>query len=420
MSPQRQGIGSRAYGRTLVGLTDQAVSAIGNVAMSLGVASQLTAGDFGRFSLVFACYLVAVGLSRAINSEPMVVLASGEAPVSGAGGRHGASLAGALVAGVGLAALLAAGGLVFQAPFIWAVLLPLPLLLMQDAVRNALLVDARPGSALFNDGVWTLLQLAGLFVLIRVHAGELWQYLATWGLAGAVAGLIGLWQLRTRPRISILLDQLRAQKELSRRYALEYLSGAGALQLVNLAIATFVGVTALGAIRGAQVILGPFNQLLTGLTLVAMPEMVRLASRDLSRLPKVSLLLAGGMASVVLAGTFLLLFMPESIGEALLGDTWSSSRGLLIPVGVTIAGNMFTLGALLGLRALADPHASLRGRLASVTLLLGIAMTTIVVTHSTWAIAWSITVSVWLATIVWWRLFRASFVLHTKAIEGAA
>ena len=134
--------------RASIGLADQAVSALGNVTLSLAVATSVTTIEFGRFSLVLLLYFTACGVSRALNSEPVVV---GNSQNHSSDNRlvHGYAFAGALSAGaLASVGLLAAAAVGAQAPDLVVLAALLPLLLLQDAVRVALLVDARPGAAL--------------------------------------------------------------------------------------------------------------------------------------------------------------------------------------------------------------------------------------------------------------------------------
>src|SRR5262245_15550550 len=112
------------------GLADQALSSATNVALTVVIAREVGAADLGAFGVAYAAYLILVGLSRAVCSEPLLVR-------HGQGGARestGIALSCGVVAGVllyGVALVLggrAGSALVPLALF-------LPALLLKDAWR---------------------------------------------------------------------------------------------------------------------------------------------------------------------------------------------------------------------------------------------------------------------------------------------
>jgi hypothetical protein len=390
--------------RASIGLADQAVSALGNVTLSLAVATSVTTIEFGRFSLVLLLYFTACGVSRALNSEPVVV---GNSQNHSSDNRlvHGFAFAGALSAGALASVGLLAAAAVVRAPDLVVLAALLPLLLLQDAVRVALLVDARPGAALANDLVWTGAQIAGVVILLETQSGTALRFLAVWGCTGALAALLGLCQISVAPRFRGLGHRFVEIRPLGMRFATEYVTGAGALQLVFFGIAGVAGLATVAAIRGAQVILGPLNQLLTGLTLAGMPEVTRVAAHRRSRLPAVTGLMSSGAALVGAICVAVALQIPDELGRRLLGDTWAQAKAVLLPVGITICGNMATLGALLGLRALRNARVSLFARAVSALLLVACVAPGLATGASATGLAWLMTAAVWCSVIVWWTAF---------------
>jgi len=97
-------VGTRTVGGAFWGLLDQALSSLTNFALTFTAARSLDPHAFGGFSLAFAAYLLALGFSRSVGSEPLVVRFSGareeewRAAVREAAGM---ALAGALLAGSG-------------------------------------------------------------------------------------------------------------------------------------------------------------------------------------------------------------------------------------------------------------------------------------------------------------------------------
>ena len=131
-------------GRASWGLADQALSSLTNFALSLLVAREVGIDQLGVFSLVFATYLLALGVSRSLNSDALAVRYSAAGEPAW---REGAAAAAGAAVGLGLAAGLAcalaglvADGLLGDALVVLG--LGLPGLLLQDVWRFAFV--ARP------------------------------------------------------------------------------------------------------------------------------------------------------------------------------------------------------------------------------------------------------------------------------------
>ena len=59
--------------KSVWGLADQALSSATNVALTIVVAREVGTADLGAFGVAYAAYLILVGLSRAVSSEPLLV-----------------------------------------------------------------------------------------------------------------------------------------------------------------------------------------------------------------------------------------------------------------------------------------------------------------------------------------------------------
>ena len=59
---------------------DQLLSSLTNLGLALLVARELDADDFGSFTLVYGCYVFAVGVSKALTSEPLLVRHTADSP----------------------------------------------------------------------------------------------------------------------------------------------------------------------------------------------------------------------------------------------------------------------------------------------------------------------------------------------------
>lgn len=358
------GSGRRALaGRLSWGLADQAASSMTNFAVGIYVARSLGLAAFGVFSLAWVTYGVVLNVSRGVATDPLVVrfsavpAASWRAAVARS---SGAALAvGAAVGAVCLAAGLTLGGGVGAAFACLGVVLPG--LLLQDAWRFAFFAAGDGRKAFVNDVVWGVALVPALVVAARV--GGVAAFLLAWGGSAAVAAAYGCLQSGIRPRPGAARGWLREQSDLGGRYLVENVSLSGAGQLRAYGLGALAGVGAVGAVRGAELLLGPFLAVLMGLSLVTVAEAARVLKRAPHRLGTFCLLLGGGQAAAALLWGAALLLVPDRAGALVLGDVWHSAALLVVPATLGVAGAGLGTGAAAGLRALGAARRSLRAQL---------------------------------------------------------
>ncbi len=101
----------------------------------------------------------------------------------------------------------------------------------------------------------------------------------------------------------------------------ENVSNSGASPLRSYGLGVISGLAAVGAVRGAELLLAPFLAMLMGLSLVAVPEASRVARARPERLARFCLLLGGVQAFAALVwGLGLVFLVPDTLGMKLLGD----------------------------------------------------------------------------------------------------
>ncbi|MFF0560511.1 hypothetical protein [Streptomyces sp. NPDC004266] len=400
-------------GRLSWGLADQAASSMSNFVVGFYVARSLGVTAFGVFSLAWVTYGVVLGASRGLATDPLVVRFSGVSQTAwrGAAARStGASLAvGAAVGAVCLLAGLALGGGVGTAFACLGVVLPG--LLLQDAWRFAFFAAGAGRKAFVNDLVWGVALVPAMVVAARV--GSVAAFVLAWGASAAVAAAYGLLQSGVRPRTAEARGWLREQRDLGYRYLVENGSLSGAGQLRSYGLGVIVGVGAVGAVRGAELLLGPFLALLMGLSLVTVAEAARVLRRAPHRLGRFCLLLGGGQAVAALLWGAALLLVPDRLGELVLGDVWHSASELIVPATLGVAGAGLGTGAAAGLRALGAARRSLRAQLFAsacyVTGGLGGA-----VVAGTVGSAWGVAAATAAGSAVWWLQLRSASREHHR------
>jgi O-antigen/teichoic acid export membrane protein len=350
--------------RTVVwGILDQAVSSALNLAIGIGVARAVSAPAFGSFALAFTTYVLALGVSRALTSEPLLVRSSGtsrERWRAEAGDAIGtAGVVGAVVGMTLLAVAAATSGSLAVSFAIVGV--AMPALIVQDACRMAFFAAREPRRAFQNDLAW----LAALLPLLAVAsaAEELAFVLAVWAASAYGAALLALFQARILPRPVALPAWLTKHRALAPRFLTEFVIVSGAFQVALYAVAAFTGTEVVGALRGAVMLFGPVSVLMTGISFVAIPESIQLMRRSAEVFRRTTRRVALALASVCALWGLALLLIPDSLGTGLLGSSWQGARDASLPLSLAFAASGVTLVAVAALRAMAAAERSLRARL---------------------------------------------------------
>jgi hypothetical protein len=348
------------------GVADQALSSATNFGLTVAAARGLSREAFGAFGLAFTAYTFALGVARAIGGEPLLIRYS-KIPESswrsGVRESAGAVLMLGLVGTVaGLIAGSFAGGPLRSAFFALAVVLPG--LLLQDAWRFAFFASGRGRAAFMNDLVWAGVQFAALLILlVLAPSSSVGPLVLIWGGAATVAAAIGVLQSRAPPAIGRSVEWWRRQRDLVPRILGEFAAVSGASQAAIFGVGALAGLSAVGAIRGALMLMGPVNIVVLGMSLVAIPENVGLLKKSVSALRRGTLVYSVGLGALAATWGCLVLLVPASVGKAVLGETWTSARSALLGVILWQIGLAISVGPVASLRALAAIRRSLRVRL---------------------------------------------------------
>ncbi|WKU48992.1 hypothetical protein Q3V23_35735 [Streptomyces sp. VNUA116] len=398
-------------GRLSWGLADQAASSLSNFVVGIYVARSLGLAAFGVFSLAWVTYGVVLSVSRGLATDPLVVRFSGvpEASWRGAVARSsGAALGvGAAVGAASLVAGLAVGGSVGPAFACLGVVLPG--LLLQDAWRYAFFAAGTGRKAFVNDLVWGIALVPAMVVAARV--GSVAAFVLAWGASAAVAAAYGCFQSGIRPRVAGAREWLREHRDLGYRYLVENTCVSGASQLRAYGLGAIAGVGAVGAVRGAELLLGPFLALLMGLSLVTVAEAARVLRRAPHRLGTFCLVLGGGQAAAALLWGGALLLLPDRAGELVLGGVWHSASQLIVPATLGVAGAGLGTGAAAGLRALAAARRSLRSQLFASACYAGGGLGGAALAGTVGS-AWGVAAATACGSAAWWLQLRSALREH--------
>ena len=344
------------------GVADQAVSSLTNAAVSIYVARELGAAQFGAFSLAYVTYAFVLNASRGLATDPLTVRYS-SAKLSVWRRAVAASTGTAIVAGgvaslcvLGVAVLL--GGTTKMA-FI-ALGMMLPGLMLQDSWRFAFFVLGRGSQAFLNDAIWGVVLLPALVLLKLTHHSNVFSFVLAWGAAANIAAAAGPFQARVIPRVDHAWSWISQHRDLGPRYLVENTANSGSGQVRSYGIGLILGLSAVGYLQAAGLLMGPFMALLMGILLVTVPEAARVLQRSPERLWRFCLMLGAGLALAAFAwGIVLIVLMPFGLGHLLIGSIWRQAYPLMLPTTLWFVGAGAMIGASAGLRALGASRRSL-------------------------------------------------------------
>ncbi|MFF0340490.1 hypothetical protein [Kribbella sp. NPDC004875] len=399
------------------GLADQAVTSLVSFVVGIVVARSLGALEFGAFSLAWVTYGVVVNISRGLATDPLAVRFSGvEHPTwrTAVAKSSGMAIVVGVLTGVICAIVgLALGGRTGSA-FV-ALGIVLPGLMLQDSWRFAFFASGQGGKAFVSDITWALALVPLLY--LASHDASVTRFVLAWGGAGVFAALVSGFQAGVLPRVNQAIHWLRDHRDLGLRYLTENVTLSGAYQLRMYGLGAFAGVASVGTVRGAEMLLGPFFIVLSGVGLVAVPEAARVLRRSVRALPIFCLLLGGAQAVAALAWGMLLLFaLPDKWGHALLGEVWLTASALVLPATLSVAWAGFNTGAAAGLRALGVARRSLKAQLCASSFYLVGGVTGGIVGGALGS-AWGAACATFSASFVWWFTLRAG-IRERKHLEA--
>jgi hypothetical protein len=358
----------------VISVLDQAVSSLSNFAASIVAASQLPAADFGRFSLLFAAYLIANGVVRGCVSEPLIVRHSAEADQirpSQLAEAVGVSCVLGLAAGVALAAIAFVDPFAGFGPMI-GLAVCMSGLAAQDSIRYVFFVVGRPLGALIDDGFWLLGVGIGLaaFVTSGVRL-TLLNVSLLWAVSGVVAaGLSGRRLLfgglfRPTELLSSVRTWLGKHRDIYPQFVGDFLAMQLGGPISLFAVSGISGFKAVAALRGAQLLFNPLTVLVNGARVGVIPELVRARHKSAGLWRRRGFQIGCFVAGICAVWVVTVLTLPDVVGHAILGYSWVDAKALLVPTGLATIGLGISAVQFAAVRSLADATGSLRARLSS-------------------------------------------------------
>ena len=408
----RRGVVLRLARRAGWGVFDQALSSFGNLLLAVLVARAVDSHAFGAFTVAFSVYTLAVQVSRTLVSQPLAIRYAGE-PADAYRAASGLSTGTAFAIGLGAAVPLlglglSLGGAVGHA--LAAVGLLLPGLLVHDAWRVAFTAQGRPDQAALIDGTWLLVQVGGVAGLLSMGIDSPVPYLLAWGVAAAAAAALGVARARVWPQLFRTWTWVTSHWDITRFLLFDAVLVQGAFQGALLLVGGLGALSDAGALRGAAVVVGPVSLLAMSAMSFCVPELARRRHMP----ARTRLAVASGIGAVMgtasLVWGALALLLPDEAGVFLLGDTWSGVEPVLLPTVIGQAANLFALGPISMILAMAATRTVFRINATLAVLLVVLGVGGVLIGGAVGA-AYGFLIAYWLVMPLWfrsmWRLVRA-------------
>jgi O-antigen/teichoic acid export membrane protein len=359
------------------GVGDQAMGSLTNFLLNVYVARSLGAAEFGAFSLAYVTYGFALNVSRGLSFEPLLIRFSNtdmkvwRRAVSGCAGT--ALVVGLATGTCALAAAVLIGGTTGQA--FLALGLMLPALLLQDSWRYAFFSVQKGYHAFVNDTVWAVVQFPLLVFLKSTGHGDVFWFVIAWGAGAAAGSVLASFQARVVPSLVSARTWLIAHRDLGPRYVLENAGGNAGSTVQSYGVSSLLGVTAVGDISAANVLMGPFRIVYLGASMITIPEAVKLLRHSPRQLPRFCVAVSMGLAALALAwAVVLVVVLPLGLGQVMMGNIWRSAYPLVIPTALATLFACAGIGAGIGLHAMGAARRSVRSTLMGGAISLTLAL----------------------------------------------
>lgn len=366
----------------------QSLSSLSNLLLSLAVARGSGLDGLGKFAVGLSTYLLVVAFQRALVTDPLLVI---RRPCTPGGIEERGALTCCLAVGAVAGVAVLAVGIMTGQPQLVALGPFLPLMTAQDGIRFVAFrrLDARAAAVI--DAVWV-----GVSAMAWIPAttGSAATAVALWGIGAVVSfgfGMVLLGVRPTRPRLALEWWRRDAGR-LGLALGMEAALASAAMQTNTFVVAGVLGVEAVGALRSAQIIVGPAIMLLTAYNAFALPRFaagtVAVTSREAAR---ASLTTVGLVAPVLVFGWT----AGGPLARVLFGPDSRLDRPILLGLAVGTVVAAATVGLVLYLKVTRRGGPLVAARLA--TAVAGLALVAVVagmgrVEWLGWAIAAQTTV----------------------------
>jgi O-antigen/teichoic acid export membrane protein len=419
VSERRSGLFGQIAARASWNVIDQVISSASNFALSILIARSVDSHTFGAFATSFTLFSFLIGIARSIGRYPLIICFGGGSKEEY---RRATQSATGAICSFGLTAGLVTalvghtlGGR--EGAALVAMGLVLPLVLLQDGWRGALIGAGRPAAAALNDSIWTVSQFAAIGALLAAGRTSASALVFTWGLTGGLAAVFGIVQTGAVPRPQDTRRWLITYWNQSRFFLAEWVMVLGTTQISLLLVAASGSVRDIGALRGAQVLLGPVNLVAGSAFDFLISELARRHNMRPRELLRAAVLTSGALGLLCLGWGAVLLALPSSIGRHLLGDTWPLTKVVLPASILWVCAIVLSTGPAVVLRVLGRARVSFEINAMTAPLLIVLGLAGLHIGGVAGAAA-GFALAHWLTVPVWWIRLRAVARRATAAIQA--
>lgn len=378
--------------------------------------------EFGRFSLLFSLYLIALAFVRSFTTEPLMTRRQtlsprecqrADAAVLWLSAIVGIAVGAAGLIGVSIATELTNMIVIFCIGF--------PALLVQDAYRFIAFARMEPRWAFMLDMTWLVSIPVAALICTAAGLHSASTMTGVW-IAGAVVSVFAGYRVFPMPLGAPQgVWWVRRNITLVGPYAGEAALGVGATQGSAAALVT-VGLSANAGWRGAGTLVGPITTVVLGVQSFALPVMVRrFSSRGFKGLVAPSVAVTVTLTATALGWAGIVHLIPDSIGALLLGESWQASVAVLPQASLWMAGVCAAVGGQLAMRAALHAKTGLWIRAASAGVLVS-TLLVLVTVSAPFAALWAFAIGSWTSALLNWGVLlwiarRSSMQLEYRSEE---
>lgn len=314
---------------SMLSVADQSISSLGSLLLAASVARVSTPKAFGSFVLLYSIYWLMTAGLRASLGETLLIRRPELSPADSRlaeGGVLGIALIVSGVAGAGMLLLDPLHGSTLVV--VWACAFPCTA--AQDSLRYIAVARGRRPVTLVLDGLWLVLFVALGVAFSSSSDPEGRAWILAWVVGAGTSSVVGAVILRPTPFPRATRWFTMNCRDLSFRGLCEFVINSGSNQVVAFAIPLIAGLASLAAVRAGQVAAGPLNVLWTSASVVLLPWFSKLSrNTEIREIPArwlwssvFAFSLLGLLAALLLAA------LPDKVGEAVLGASWSQGSSL--------------------------------------------------------------------------------------------
>lgn len=340
--------------------------------LSIIVARSVPETDFGLFAITISTWIIVVGSIRASTAELFLFDYSAADEDTVRIKMCQSASSGVMLSLVASMLLVLIGFFLPLLTSAFSILaVGVPALFLQDANRFFLVSQRRQLSALAIDSFYVILIMLVMVVLIQPDTLEAFLWL--WVSCSWAAALGGTLLTRLSFSLRGAIGWFSGQTRNVLHFFGDFIVANGVANAAVYFVAAWGSLADSAAIRGSQVLLVPILLVMRGASVALGSELARMAAKgDRRRVVQSVGVLSLVQVLAVSAAGLLVIVLPAEVVQTLLGDSADDTlRVFPFAASATLALGLATV-AMVGLKAAGDVRKSLRLKVATAPLTLGL------------------------------------------------